>query len=303
MNKAPSLGDYLTLLLLSLIWGSSYILIKKGLTVFTPYQVASLRLGIAALAFLPFIVRHLRRVRWGQLPLLFLVGLCGTGLPSFLYPAAQLYVSSSVAGILSSLTPLFTFLLAWLAFGLRVEARQALGILLGLGGAILLVVGGGGESGGDLHLGYAALILLATICYAISSNVVKVYLQDMPAFTITIVSFFLVGLPALLWSISGAGIIERVAEHPEAYWGLGYVAILALFSTVLASIVFFSLVQKTTAVFSSTVSYLVPLVALGWGLLDQETIGWPQLVSFALILIGVLMSKGRGSSPDRLAEK
>ncbi len=293
MNKAPALSDYLILVLLSLIWGTSYILIKKGLLVFTPYQVASLRLGIAAFAFLPFIYTHFKRVKRQQLPLLFLVGLCGTGLPSFLYPAAQLHVSSSVAGMLSSLTPLFTFLIAWLAFGFKVEWRQSMGILLGLVGALLLVLSGRTESGATFHLGYASLILLATLCYAISSNLVKAYLQDMPAFTITIVSFFLVGFPALVWSLSGAGVAETVLSHPEGWQGLLYVGILALFSTVLASIIFFRLVQRTSAVFGSTVSYLVPLVALLWGLLDRETIGWLQLVSFMLILLGVFLSRGK----------
>jgi len=292
MKQAPASRDYLILLLLGVVWGTSYILIKKALVVFTPYQVAALRLGISALAFAPLIGHHLRKVQRRQLPLLVAVGLCGTGLPSFLYPAAQVHVSSSVAGILSSLTPLFTFILAWLAFGLRVDRFQALGILIGLAGAILLTLAGS-EGGGALHLGYAALIMLATICYATSSNLVKAYFQGTPALTITVVAFFLVGLPALIWCLTGAGVLETLSSHPRAWAGLGYVAILALFSTVLASILFFWLVQRTSAVFGSTVSYLVPLVAVGWGLADNEHIGWQQLLAFLLILGGVFLSKGK----------
>ncbi|MEM9836005.1 MAG: DMT family transporter [Bacteroidota bacterium] len=294
MNRAPVPRDYLILFGLSLIWGTSYILIKKGLTVFTPYQVATLRLGISALAFLPFIAHHLKKVKRQQIPLLIIVGLAGTGLPSFLYPAAQTHVSSSVAGILSSLTPLFTFLLAWLAFGMKVIPKQGLGILIGLGGAILLTLSGTSSEGSGIgQLPYMGLIMLATLCYATSSNLVKAHLQDMPAFTITVVSFFLVGLPALIWTFTGANIPAVVSQHPQGWEGLAYVSFLALFSTVLASVIFFKLVQQTSAVFGSTVSYLVPVVALGWGLLDNESIGWPQLLAFGLILTGVFLSRGK----------
>lgn len=291
MNRTPGLKDYFTLVMLSLVWGTSYILIKKSLLVFNPYQVASLRLGISALAFLPFILPHLKKVSRKQIPLLALVGLCGTGLPSFLYPAAQTHVSSSVAGVLSSLIPLFTFLLAWLAFGLKVIRLQVVGILLGLAGAVLLALAGGDGSGG-LNLFYAGLILLATICYAISSNVVKAYLQEVSALTITVVGFFLVGLPALIWSLTGAGVWQIMRENPAAWEGLGYVSLLAIFSTVLASIIFFRLVQQTSPVFGSTVSYLVPVVAIAWGFADKEAIGWPQLLAFLLILVGVFLSRG-----------
>lgn len=294
-DSTPDGRAYLILLGLSIIWGTSYILIKKSLLFFTPYQVAALRLGISALAFVPLIGRHLRRVRRRDIPLLIVVGLTGTGLPSFLYPAAQTAVSSSVAGILSSLTPLFTFILAWLAFGLRVRPLQAVGILVGLGGATLLVLNSGraGGTSGELNIGYAGLIVIATLCYATSSNVVKKYFQELPALTITVVSFFLVGLPALLWCLTGAGVVPIVLERPDAWQGLVYVTILALFSTVLASVVFFKLVQRTSAVFSSTVSYLVPVVALLWGLLDGEVIGLAQIMAFGLILVGVFLSRGR----------
>lgn len=294
MNKSPDGKAYLTLILLSIIWGTSYILIKKSLLFFTPYQVAALRLGISALAFLPLIARHIKKVRRQDIPLLIVVGLAGTGLPSFLYPAAQTHVSSSVAGMLSSLTPLFTFILAWLAFGMRVKALQAIGILVGLGGALLLIFSRDTGNGNDnFQLAYAGLIVLATLCYATSSNVVKARFQKTSALTITVVSFFLVGLPPLIWCLTGAGVIEIVSQQPDGWKGLVYVSILALFSTVLASIVFFRLIQITSPVFSSTVSYLVPVVALAWGLVDNETIGLSQVFAFGLILIGVFLSRGK----------
>ena len=150
--------DFLTLAGLSLIWGTSYILIKKGLVVFDPLQVAVLRLGISSLALAPLAITHLRRVRPHQLPWLMLVGLTGTAIPSFLFPVAQTHLSSSLTGMLSSLTPLCTFLVAWLAFGNRPDRRQGIGLAIGLTGAAILayVAPGGGEE--TTQLAYAALV-------------------------------------------------------------------------------------------------------------------------------------------------
>ena len=292
MQRAPSVGDFVTLLGLSLIWGSSYILIKWGLTVFTPRQIAVLRLGISALALAPFAITHLRRVSREQLPLLFLVGLTGTALPSFLFPIAQVRLSSSLTGMLSSLTPLCTFLVAWLVFSSRPVRQQVIGIVVGLVGALLLayVAPGGGEETGQL--GYATLVLAACLCYGTSANLVGHYFGRLPSLTITVVSFFLVGLPALLYAIAFSGVGHTVAEAGAAGWqALSYVAVLAVGSTVLASFVFFRLVQSTGAVFASTVSYLIPVVALLWGLLDDERIAVLQLPAIGLVLLGVFLSK------------
>ena len=288
----------MTLIGLSLIWGTSYVLIKWGLEVFTARQVAVLRLGISSLALAPLAVTHLRRVSRRQLPLLILVGLTGTALPSFLFPLAQQHLSSSLTGMLSGLTPLCTFLVAWLVFGNRPVRQQLVGIGLGLIGAAWLAYVAPGQSGQTTQFAYAGLILLAGCCYGLSSNLVAHYFRDLPSLTITVVSFFLVGLPALLYAVTLGGVIETVQGDPDSVgtgWrALGYVAILALGSTVLASLVFFRLVQRTGAVFASTVSYLIPVVALGWGLVDGEAFSGWQLPAIALVLVGVFLSKRKG---------
>ncbi|MEM1214032.1 MAG: DMT family transporter, partial [Bacteroidota bacterium] len=168
------------LALLSLIWGTSYVLIKWGLVYFSAEQVGGIRLGVSALAFLPIIVREWRKVERKQLPTLFIVGLLGTGIPSFLFPAAQEHVNSSLAGILNSMTPLFTLLLGLLFFGSTFSWAKTGGILLGLAGALFLIVccdGMGVQSPGS----YGVLILGACICYAISSNLVGFCLQGLSA--------------------------------------------------------------------------------------------------------------------------
>ncbi|MEM6396586.1 MAG: DMT family transporter [Bacteroidota bacterium] len=290
----PGIRDWLILLGLSLVWGTSYILIKWGLEVFKAEQIGQLRLGISAFFVAPIALKYIFKLKRKQLFLLLAVGLTGTALPSFLFPIAQRQLSSSVAGILSSLTPLVTFLMAWFIFRSGASKKQGLGIIVGLAGAILLALAGGGNSAGEaapLRVGYVLLILLACTCYATSSNLVANYLKKMPSIRITAISFFLVGFPALVYALTFGGVIQTVAEHPQGWQGLGYVAFLAVFGTVLASFLFFWLVQRTGSVFGSTVSYMVPAVALAWGALDGEFIGLPQVGAFLLILCGVFLTK------------
>ncbi|MEM1359899.1 MAG: DMT family transporter [Bacteroidota bacterium] len=293
----PSAADYFTLIGLSLIWGTSYILIKKGLEVFSPVQVAALRLGISALALAPLAYRHLRRIKPKQVPILIAIGITGTGLPSFLFPFAQTQLSSSLTGMLSGLTPLCTLIVAWLFFANRdISKWQTVGILLGLGGAVLLAWAAPGKAGQTTQLAYAGFILLACFCYATSSNLVATFFKKLPSLTITVTSFFLVGVPALIWALTAGAVFGTVTEHAtnqEGWWALGYVAALAIGSTVLASIVFFRMVQRTGAVFASTVSYLIPLVALSWGLLVGEGLNAWQIPGIVLVLLGVFLSRGK----------
>ncbi len=284
--------NYLTLAGLALIWGTSYILIKWGLEVFTPLQVASMRVGISAIALAPMAYTHLRRVSRAQLPLLLLVGLTGTALPSFLFPFAQTELSSSLTGMLSGLTPLCTFLVAWILFRSRPANRQFVGILLGLIGAIGLAWAAPGAAGRTTQFAYAGLILLACCCYGTSSNLVERHFKEMSSLTITVCSFFLVGLPGLLWAMTLGGVPRTVMNAgAPGWWALGYLSVLALGSTVLASIIFFRLVQRSGAVFASTVSYLIPVIALGWGLWDGEGVSAWQLPAVAAVLVGVGLSK------------
>lgn len=293
-HQSPTAIDYLTLVGLALVWGSSYILIKWGLEVFSPLQVAALRLGISALALAPLALRHLRKISWKQIPLLVVIGITGTGLPSFLFPFAQTQISSSLTGMLSGLTPLCTFIIAWLFFSDRgAGRRQLLGVLLGLGGALLLAWAAPGEQGQTTQIAYAGFILLACFCYATSSNLVGSFFKEVSPLTITVSSFFLVGVPALLWAGTQGAVLETASQAPaDTGWiALGYIAALAVLSTVLASVIFFRTVQRTGAVFASTVSYIIPLVALTWGMLDGEALNPLQIPAIVLVLTGVFLSR------------
>jgi drug/metabolite transporter (DMT)-like permease len=282
---------FLTLAILSLIWGTSFILIKKSLETFSPAQVASLRMTISAVAFLPALAFMHRRMDWSKLPYLLIVGLTGSGIPAFLFSTAQLHISSAMAGILNSLTPLFTFLLGVLFFNVKFGLYRLAGVLLGLAGAVLLIVlahNTGSAPGASV---YGLLIVLSSVCYAISTNVISKYLQNMHALLISSASFGLVAIPLSVYLFGATDFVHRMAVAPHAWASLGYVVILSMVGTVAATIVFFRLVQQTSPVFGSTVAYLMPLVALSWGLADGEKIAWAHLMGMAFILSGVYLSR------------
>ena len=289
LTKPPSLKAWLLLGLLGLVWGSSYVLIKKGLEAFSPEQVACLRISITALAFLPVFVLRFKKIDWTKLKYFAVVGFAGSFFPAFLFAFAQTQISSSITGVLSSLTPLFTLALGILFFKTPFFWTKVLGVLIGLAGAILLIFFGK-EAGSEGNIWYGLLVVLGSLLYASSANTVGTYLQDMKALTISAVSFILIGIPSvayLFYSDFTAVLIEK-----ENGWAaLGYISILSLFGTVIATVLFFRLVQITDAVFSSTVSYLIPLVAIMWGAVVGEPITFYHLIGMLLILFGVYISR------------
>lgn len=290
-TTAPiSLKSWGMLFFLSLIWGSSYILIKKALTVFQPQEVACLRLSFSALILLPILISNFRKIDWSRLKYLVVVGLMGSGIPAFLFPIAQMKISSSVTGILNALTPLFTLFIGVLVFRATWAWSKVLGILIGLAGACTLVLVDA-SNGGTSHAIYSILIVVATICYAISSNTVGSYLRDMNSFHISMVSFVLVGIPAAIWLLTTTDVVSRVTTDPHALSILGFVFLLSLFGTVIGSVYFFRLVQWTNPVFASTVSYLSPVISVMWGFLDGESIFLLHFAGMFLILAGVYLSR------------
>lgn len=294
MEKTPAtspigLKNWLLLIFLSIIWGTSYILIKKAVSVYPPMQVGSLRLSISALFCLPFVWYQWRKIPWGRIKILLLVGITGTGLPSFLFPLAQAHMSSSLAGILNSLTPLFTLILGMLLFKTKFAWGKTLGVTIGLLGAASLFLFGE-KAGFQGSITYGFLIVFATICYATSTNLVGFYLRDVSSIIISTISFIMVGIPAMLFLMT-TDFTTTLQTHPQGWEALGYIAILAIISTVLASILFFKLIQMTSPVFASMISYLVPLVALLWGLLDEEVISIAHFFGMGLILAGVYLSR------------
>ena len=274
---------------LALTWGSSYILIKKGLVAYSPQQVASLRISISAIALFPYFLLRYQLIDWSKAKYYAIVGFAGSCIPSFLFAFAQTQINSSITGVLSSLTPLFTLLLGLLFFGIKFSWSKTFAVLVGLSGASFLILFGK-EAGLEGNNAYGLLVMLGSILYAISANTIKNNLQNVDVLTLSAVSFFMIGIPALSYLFT-TNFIEVLTTHEQGFTSFGYITLLALVGTVIASVLFFKLVQMTNAVFASMVSYLIPLVALLWGAIDQEPITIYHFVGMSLILFGVWLGK------------
>ena len=283
--ERPSFIPWLLLGVLSIIWGSSFILMKRGLEIYDPIQVAGLRLSISFLAMLPLAVRNWHKVTRRDWPFLVIVGWAGSGFPAFLFALAQTRISSAVAGMLNSLTPIFTLALGMLFFGLAFKRAWLTGILLGLIG-VFIIIGQVNHWTFGTAGWYALAALGATMFYATSGNTVKARLGHLDSMTIGSLGFFTVGFPALLVLFS-TDFMFQLQTEPLAWSAMGYIALLAIFGTVIASLLFYYLIAETDQIFGSMVSYLIPLVAVGWGLLDGETLHWTYLAGLVLILAGV----------------
>jgi len=279
------------LLLLAVIWGSSFILMKRGLfhegqPVLTPFQMASARLAIAWLALSPLLFRHWRELRRHWLPLMG-SGVLGNGLPAFLFAVAQSRISSSLSGMLNSLTPLFAMVIGVAFFGQRLRGVHLAGVLLGLLGAVGLIALGS-DDGLPAWSVYALFPVIATACYGMSANIVKQHLYMLPASATAALALTFVGPAAVVMALL-SGLPKALSEHPHAWASLGYVALLATMSSALALVLWNVLLKRTSALWASSVTYLMPVVAIGWGVLDGEHLGLGQMGMIAIVLTGVYL--------------
>ena len=280
---------WLYLTVLSIVWGSSYILIKWGLVALTPLQLGSLRLLITTIALLLVgypSLRGLTRYHWKWLAI---TGYVGTFLPAFLFAFAQQHIESAVAAILNALTPLLTLIFGVLFFKIKVLRKQYFGVAIGLMGSIGLVWGGLSTSG-ILNPEYLLLIVMATCCYAINIHFLKIHLVQVGVMAITLGNFIFMAPVALIILLSSDFFSAKTFEHPEIYTSIGYITVLALAGSAFAKYLFNKFVKITSAIFASSVTYTLPIVALFWGISDGETITAFQLFSTVIILFGVYLS-------------
>ncbi len=278
---------WILIVFLSLIWGSSFILMKRGLVAFNAQQVAGLRLFIAGLAFLPYLIWNVKKIPWKKLKYILVVALAGNGIPAFLFTFAQTKVESGVAGILNSLTAIFTLLVGASFFGVKLTLRKSIGILAGFLGAVFLTIQDVEIFNLSSFNVLSLLIVMATILYALSINVMKTYLQDISPMMITTTAFSMMTLPVGIYLLTMNVEANFAVNTHASLKSLGYICILALVGTSFAVVLFNKLVQMTNAVFASTITYLIPIVALFWGLLDGEPFHWINLAGMGLILTGV----------------
>jgi drug/metabolite transporter (DMT)-like permease len=135
---------------------------------------------------------------------------------------------------------------------------------------------------------YASFILLSSVGYALNVNILKKYLHDLDAFSITIGNFFLLILPTAV-VLYFSDFFESFESDAITLQSIMYVIILAVFGTALAKIMFNRLIQISTPIFSSSVTYLIPIVAITFGVMDGEKVTLLQLLSGGIILLGVYL--------------
>jgi drug/metabolite transporter (DMT)-like permease len=275
------------LIILSLIWGSSFILIKKGLVGLNPYQLGSLRIIFAAVFLLAIGFKTLPKIPQGQWKVIALTSLFGTFIPAYLFSIAETEIDSSISAILNSLTPLNTLILGVLAFGLNFKRNQIIGVFIGLIGSVLLVFNGAANHP-EQNYYYAILVLIASICYAINVNLIKKYLSNLSALTISTGNFTVLLLPAI--TILCFSNFFEIVHVQEVQKSVLFIMILGVVGTGIANILFFKLIQMSTPVFATSVTYLIPVVAFFWGLLDNEMLTPVQFFGAFVILIGVYLS-------------
>jgi len=279
--------NWTLLILCALIWGCSYFLIKHALKGFDPIQVADLRILSGGFVLLPFILLAFKKIPFKDYKYVFICSVAGNGVPIYFYPLAQTHISSSVIGIINSLTPLATYFIGILFYGLPNKKLKFIGVMLGFLGALCLVLF---KSQVELKAEILFLFIALSVpfMYGLSSNVLKKHLTGLPSLGLTSLMYFMLFVPSipLLFYLK---IPEKIQESALAKEALPYALTLGVMGTAVAMSLFNILIKRTDIMFAASVSYLMPIVAIFLGLVDGETIGLPEFLGLGLILSGVLL--------------
>lgn len=290
-------------MLLALIWGSSFILIKKGLIVFSSGEVGAYRIVSAALVLLPLSITSLKNLNQRQVINLIIAGFVGSFFPAFLFAKAQTQLSSSLTGVLNALTPLFVVLVGALFFHSSITKRNVLGLSIAFVGVLILI--SIGEGGGLVALtdinSYAFYVLLATLCYGINLNIIKYWFEALKPVEITAISLLMVLPIAAIYLFAGTSFSFKLAHQEGALEAVGYLTILGVLGTAFALIIFNVLVKLATPVFASFVTYIIPVVAVLWGVFDGEILEITHYFGMVAIILGVWIGNSKNKQIQRKA--
>ncbi len=278
---------WIYLIFLSLVWGSSFILMKKALIGLTPIQVGALRIIISTFFLIIIGFNSLKKIKKKHWIYVFYSAVLGTLFPSFLFAYAVTGIDSSIASILNSFTPFNTLLIGTLVFGIIFRKKQLIGILVGLIGTAILILKGA-DLNPDQNYWFAFLPILSSIGYAFNVNIIKKYLQDLEPLAITTGNFVLIFIPAMI-ILALTGFFTSFEFNEESKSSLLYISILAVVGTGIAKIMFNKLIHISSPVFSTSVTYLIPIVAVFWGVFDGEKLSLIQLLAGFIILFGVYL--------------
>jgi drug/metabolite transporter (DMT)-like permease len=277
------LVNWIFFIALSITWGSSFILMKLGLEALSDFQVASLRIATAGLVLLPITIRHIGNIPLHKMGFIFLSGLLGSLLPAYLFCIAETKIDSALAGTLNALTPIFAIIAGYFIFNLTISPKKVRGILIAFSGCVLLMFSKGIK--GETDIGYSLIIVLATVLYGINANVVKKYLHDVGSLKTVAIGLSLCAIPASV-VLFNTGYFQ-IVTNPSTYKSTTASIVLGIIGSAVANIFYYMLIKRAGVLFSSMVTYGIPVVAIFWGLIAHEDIGWKQIVSLLVILAGV----------------
>jgi drug/metabolite transporter (DMT)-like permease len=284
-----NLKNWGLLVVLALIWGSSFILIKRGLEVFSPGEVGAYRIVAAATFLLPLSLPRIKTLTSEQAQNLILIGLLGSFIPAFLFPTAQTRLSSSLTGVLNALTPLFVVIIGALFFKSKITRRNAFGLVIAFIGVLILITlkeGSGLNSFAGIN-GYAFFVILACICYGFNLHLIKSRFDSLKSIEITAISLLMVLPLALVYLMAGTEFSYKLVSHEGALRALGFVTLLGVMGTAIALILFNIMVKTASPIFASSVTYLIPVVAIFWGVLDGEVLLFGHYIGIAAVILGV----------------
>ena len=261
---------------------------KQGLVALTAFQVASVRIISSGLVLLPIAIRHIRKVPANKIFIIFLSGVQGSLLPAYLFCLAEEHIDSALAGTLNALTPVFMIIAGVLFFKSRATFNNILGISISLTGSVLLFFA---QPGFHEHSNIrdVLFVVLATIMYGVNVNMVGKYLKDISSLHIAAIALALNAVPALGVLIYTGYFQQDILSTPMLI-STGYSCVLGIMGTAVASVIFYMLIKRTGRVFSSMVTYAIPLVAVMWGVLLGESVGWKQIVCLIILLSGVYIA-------------
>ena len=279
---------WIYLFLLSGIWGSSYILIKKGLVGLSPIQLSCFRIVITSFILVFFGLRHVKNLSRNQWKWLFVTGFFGTFFPTFMFAYSETKIDSSVVAVLNGLTPLFTLFIAVLFFGYTFRKLQFLGVAVGLLGTVMLI-SDEYSSKSFSNANYSLLVLIASLCYGFNVNILKYKLKGVSSIGIAIGNFLAITPPAFILLLLSDFSWNTFYKEEDIITSLLFVFILASMGTALAKVMFNELVTISSPVFSVSTTYLLPIVAIGWGMLDGESFGISKFLSAFIILLGIYL--------------
>lgn len=282
---------WILLAVLSIIWGSSFILIKKSLEHFSPYQVGALRVLIAGIILMPVAISRYRQFPKHHLKWLLLAAFTGNFIPMFLFPIAETEVSSSIAGIINSMMPIFVIIVGALVWKFQTSRKQMVGTLISFTGVCLLAFGG--QEGTEFKLIPIVLLLFATVCYAMSTTTVKSKLMEVSSIVLSAFVFsYILFLPSLI-ALACTGFFSSFSFTKDTMLGLMFVSLLSVFGTGLAMMMNYRLLKVSTPLFASTVTLLMPIVAIIWGILDGEKLSFLQFTGAGIILAGLIFLRAK----------